>query len=194
MKTQEKFDKQNVVIVALIIVILLMSIGFAVYSRTLNINGAATFKGSKWSVHFVQDSYHIRENSVTADSVSLNNTMLTYSVTLQEPGDKYEYYVDIINDGTLPAQLNTVTTTVLTEAQSKYMDIEMTYNPNKNNVAYEDFGNGNITLNPPILLATNVTARLNVKVEYKEDVEQEFLPEEDATITLTTNLNYVQNE
>lgn len=190
---EKKRDTQTLIIVGLIAVILCMSIGFAVYARTLNINGTVNVKGSQWSVHYVANSYNEKDYSVEADNVSLNSTTLTYSVDLPQPGDTYEFYIDVINDGTLRAQLDSVVTTQLTQEQAQYMSIEMTYNPDKNSSTYEDFGNGNKVLTNPIVLDPNKQARLNVKIQYKYDVEADVLPEEDATINFATTLNYSQS-
>lgn len=189
---EKKRDNQTLIIIGLIAVILCMSIGFALYARVLNINGAVKLKGSQWSVHYVANSYNEKDYSVEADEVNLNSTTLTYSVELAEPGDTYEFYVDIINDGTLRAQLDSVITTQLTPEQAKYMSIEMTYNPDKNSSTYEDLGNGNKELTSPIVLDPNHQARLSVKVNYKYDVEESDLPEEDTTLNFATTLNYSQ--
>ena len=54
---EKKKNTQLFVIAILSVAILVMSVGFASYASTLNINGTATVKASKWSVHYVTDSY-----------------------------------------------------------------------------------------------------------------------------------------
>ena len=187
-------DKQSLIIVALTVIILCMSIGFAVYSRTLNINGDVKLKGSKWSVHFVPESYTKKAGSVDEESVTPTTTTLTYSVSLNNPGDEYSYYIDVINDGILRAQLASVTTTTLTPAQAKYLEISMTYNPDKNSSTYIDLESGTKVLETPTMLDPEAEGRLNVSIKYKDNVPSEDLPEEDQTINLVTNLNYIQGE
>ena len=189
----KKRDNRTLIIIGLIAVILGMSIGFAAYTRVLNINGTVNVKGAQWSVHYVDNSYVEKTGSVEADDVSLNSTTLTYSVSLNDPGDTYEFYIDVINDGTLRAQLDSVVTTQLTTAQAKYMSIEMIYNPDKNSSAYQDLGNGNIEFANPIVLDPNHQARLSVKVKYKENVDEEDLPDDDVSIDFATTLNYSQS-
>jgi len=44
--------------------------------------------------------------------ISLFRTSLSFGVTLDKPGDFYEFQVDAVNDGTLDAMLSIISTTV----------------------------------------------------------------------------------
>ena len=76
---------QTLIIAVLAIAILIMSVGFAAYSQTLNINGTATVKSANWKVHFVDTTYAESTGSVQATSKTITDTDVTYTVTLTKP-------------------------------------------------------------------------------------------------------------
>jgi hypothetical protein len=53
---------------------------------------------------------------------------MTYTVTLNEPGDFYEFTINVVNDGTIDAVLSSINLTELTAAQQKYITHVVTYN------------------------------------------------------------------
>ena len=94
----------------IIILILLISIGFAYLSQTLTINGATTVFGNSWKVIWDDTSLNVVNGSVssTTPTVDENKTTVTYNVTLNSPGDYYEFSIDAYNQGTIDAMVNTV--------------------------------------------------------------------------------------
>ena len=183
MAKNEKF--QNILIIALIVSILFMSIGFAAYSRALNINGAATFKGNKWNVHFDTDSYVESTGSVKGKNVSVDNTLLSFEATLQEPGDFYEFDIDVVNDGTFDANLSSITLGGIGGTQTNYVSYVLTYDGTPYSATTSGLSN---------LLAANGTKKAHVKVSYLEPENTELLPEDDVVLNLTATLSYTQVE
>ena len=98
---ERKKNGQIIAIVALAVAIVVMSVGFATYASTLNINGTTTVKANKWSVHFDDSTYDETTGSVAATTHTITDTTASYTVTLTKPGDFYEFSVNVINDGTL---------------------------------------------------------------------------------------------
>ena len=68
---EKKKGMQMLVIAALSFTILFMSVGFAGYVTNLDINGTATIKASKWSVHFDKTKYTENTGSVAAKAHSV---------------------------------------------------------------------------------------------------------------------------
>ena len=58
----KSLKKNNVLIMVLFAITVLMSVGFAVLSTTLNINGTAKVKSQTWDIHF--ENVNITEGSV----------------------------------------------------------------------------------------------------------------------------------
>lgn len=174
--------KTKGVMLLLVIAVILMTVGFAAYSQTLNINGNVTVKGSPWNVHYVNGTVTPSANSVTATAASVTNTDFTFTVTLEKPGDFYEATVTVKNEGTITAYLNKVTMSTLTTEQAKYLTYTVTYD----STAYTQTTDGidNVSL------AANGTVPVKVRVEYKSNTAQADLPANDVTVQVSGSLDY----
>ena len=185
---EKKKNTQLFVIAILSVAILVMSVGFASYATTLNINGTATVKASKWSVHYVTTSYAESTGSVAATAHNLTNTDFTFTVTLDKPGDFYEATANIINDGTFDANLTSLTMTTLTEAQQKYLTYTVTYDGTPYTASPSSISNS-----LPFASGSNTKA-VKVRVEYVQPENSADLPTDNVDVTLTASLGYVQAE
>ncbi len=92
----------------LLLIILGISVGFALLSTTLNITGTAGVNKNIWDIHWDQDSIQVTENSVAAETptVTENGQKLSYEVTLELPGDFYEFTIDAVNAGTIDGMIS----------------------------------------------------------------------------------------
>ena len=181
-------NSQLLIIGILSVTIMLMTIGFAAYASTLTINGNVTVNPSKWSVHYVTTSYAETTGSVAASAHNLTNTAATYTVTLDKPGDFYEFTANIINDGTFDADLTALTMSSLTTAQQKYLTYTVTYNNT-------DYTASNASISGVTLPHTSGsnTHPVKVRVTYVQPENSSDLPTEAVTITLTASLDYEQS-
>jgi len=170
---------KNRKIVFIILLIMIISIGFSVISATLSITGNSTIARNTWDVHF--ENVQVKSGSVTSPTpvISNNDTQVTYNVTLNMPGDYYEFTVDAVNEGTIDAMIQTFSNTGLTEAQEKYLSYS---------IKYAD----GIDVANKHLLAHGSTETYKVRVEYRTDLEATDLPGSDQTISLTFSVTYEQ--
>ena len=200
---RRKQKSRKLVIIVALILLLAISIGYAAISTTLTINGTANIAATSWNVHF--ENVNVTTGSVTGANVttapavptgSTTTTQLTYDVTLNEPGDFYEFTVDVKNGGTINAKIgeNGITKTIkignndLTAAQAKLVDYTVTY-ADDSAIAVGDTLAKNGTAN-------NADKRtLKVRVAYKTDISVAELNavDGDMALTLTFGLNYVQD-
>lgn len=104
MKNRKKRNK----IYLYLLVILGLTVGFALLSTTLNITGTAGVNKNIWDIHWDQDSIQVTENSVAAETptVTENGQKLSYEVTLELPGDFYEFTIDAVNAGTIDGMIS----------------------------------------------------------------------------------------
>ena len=178
---RQEREMQNAIIAVLAVAVLVMSVGFAVYSQTLNINGTATFTKAKWDVHFDTTTWSEVAGDLTATH-TLNNTTITYTVTLGKPGDVYTFSVDAKNFGTIDATLTGLTMTGLTTEQSKYASYVVEYN----DVEYTESPQ---TISEDLLAGESHT--VTVTVTYLNPADPADLPtDNDAVLTLTLALDY----
>ena len=167
----------NVLIILLLICI---SIGYAVLSTTLNINGKSTISKNTWDVHF--DNVQVTDGSVEAVKIPTieGNTTVDFEVGLNLPGDYYEFTVDVVNNGTIDAMIESIEKTPeLTTAQQKYLNYIIEYQ-NEEQIQSNQIVNSGKFL------------RLKVKIEFKKDIDVSDLSEIDLSLDLSFSLNFVQ--
>ncbi len=166
----------------LFLFLLCMGIGYAALTSNLNINGIANIANSSWDIHF--ENIQVKDGSITPDSAANidTDTSVSYEVTLSQPGDFYEFNVDVVNDGTIDGMISTVS--------SKMNNVEITTLPNhlEYSVTYED----DIAIAPNQLLAAGTSETYKVRIAFKTDINPEDLPQTDETINLLFTVTYVQ--
>ena len=105
----EKERKVRVLsIAALLVAVLGLTVAFAALSQTLTINGSAAVYTATWDIHFEKTSGKETEmkGDATFTEPTLSGTKIeNFSATLTKPGDSVTYYFDIVNDGTIDAQI-----------------------------------------------------------------------------------------
>ena len=169
----------------IIILILLISIGFAYLSQTLNINGAANIFGNSWKVIWDDTSINVVNGSVssTTPTVDENKTTVTYNVTLNNPGDYYEFSIDAYNQGTLDAMINLVTITY------KENDTEITLPEGiKHTISYAD----GTEIAKKDLLKAGEKQKYYINIEYGRNVSESTVISTNRTISVTVKIDYEQ--
>ena len=172
-------------IAALIITILGLTVAFAALSQTLTINGAATLDAAKWGIKFenlsdgkTSGDATINDTAVIADDlVTINNI----DVSLSTPGDSVTYTVDLVNEGTINAEIYSIETPSLTEEQERYTNFTVTYDDGK------EVKQGDI-------LEQSSRKNITIKIEFDKDITDTDLPSETQNIDLSYKLNFVQTD
>lgn len=171
---------RNMYLLIVFAVALVLGVGYAILTSNLDILGNTTIKDNVWDVHF--ENIQITSGSVEASTPTIQNgTNITYTVTLNQPGDYYEFTVDAKNVGTVDAMIDSVSNTGLTTAQKKYMNYTATYD-------------SNLSLAEKQVLKAGKKERIRVKVEFKKDINASDLPTEANVLNLSLNMNYVQKD
>ena len=99
------------VVIALVLSIVGISIGFAAMSTELTINGTATVVPASWKIKFQNLSKVTGEdaNIISAPQITSDTHIGNYSVKLSKPGDKVVYKFEVANTGSLDAELTSYT-------------------------------------------------------------------------------------
>lgn len=184
---QQKNRKGKTFLLILAVLLMFISVGYAILSTTLNINGTSSIKNATWDIHF--ENLNVTTGSValsTGDEAatinSTNKTSVTYKVTLKKPGDFYEFTVDVKNDGTIDGMIDSVTSKmndIEIDSLPSYLNYSVTYNDGKR-----------IAENH--LLSAGGKETYKVRVEYKKDINAADLPVTDSTLSFEVQVNYVQ--
>ena len=173
-------DKDNIKIL-LIILILGLGIGYSYINSDLNINGTAQVNSANWDVHWA--NVQVSTGSVSASSPTISNqTTVNYSVTLNTPGDYYEFPVDAVNGGSIDAMIDSI--------DSKLNGATITTLPAylKYSVTYSD----GVALQPNHQLLHNTTEKYKVRIEYRTDIELNQIPATNQTLSLQFTVTYRQ--
>ena len=161
-----------------VLLILLISIGFAFLSSQLDLIGSTLLRKQEWDIHF--ESPTKVGGNVDANSLTLTNTTtVNFSVDLLQPKDTYEFTVDVVNDGSIDGMISSISGTELTTNQKKVFEYVITY----------DDGSA---LKEKQLLAHNSSDKYKVTVRYKDDISSSDLSIDNQTVNITITVNYVQ--
>ena len=99
-------NKKRVNIFLLLILLLGVSIGFAILSRQLNIFGTSNIFASKWNIHW--DNIANENGMIPKTAAYIKDeakTIVEFEMNFTDPGDYYEFTVDAVNEGTMDASL-----------------------------------------------------------------------------------------
>jgi len=157
-------------------------VGYAFLSTNLSIDGTSNISGARWNIHFA--NIDVNEGSVSATSAATitNPTTINFSLVLNDPGDFYEFTVDIVNEGTLDARISDLSfLPVLTEEQQRYYDYSINY-VSGSNLA---IGDG---------LKAGTSEKIKVRFEYKVLDDETLYPEEDDEISPSIHIEYEQGD
>ena len=124
-----RIDKDNIKII-LILLVVCLGIGYSYLNTELNINGTANINSANWSVYW--NNVQVKAGSVTAPTPTIDSdkTTVSYTVTLEKPGDYYEFTVDAVNAGTIDAMIETIDSKlngVTMEEVPAYLDYGISY-------------------------------------------------------------------
>ena len=195
-------NKKKSRLVILLILVLMISVGYAAITTTLKINGTSKVKKAGWSIYW--DNVQIKSGSVTGENVTTaptttgtTTTEVTYAVILPEPGDFYEFTVDAVNAGTIDAMIaeNGVSNVAYTD--STYETVATLPKVLKYTVTYAD---GSAIEDYHLLAkksgSTPTTEKYKVRVEYRNDSEINISDladiDADTTYYFKFSVNYVQ--
>ena len=171
---------KKVYIIFVFICLFCISIGYAAMNRTLNITGNTEVKQNTWDIYF--DNVNVNSRSVEANDPTIDNSKLnvSFSFNLDLPGDFYEFTVDVINNGSIDAMIDSIIKTPeLTASQAKYLNYIIEYE-NEEQITSKQ------------LVKAGEEVRLKVRVEYRTDLNEEDLPSVTETLNLGFLVNYVQ--
>ena len=109
--SNDKF--KNTILIVLAVCLIGITVAYATLSQNLDISGVANVDKTSWNIHFTNVLTPKVEGQATGGKAVLNSgsTVLTISEgTLSAPGDKIVYTFDVINEGDLPAEVETTLT------------------------------------------------------------------------------------
>ncbi len=174
--------KQETIQNTIILLVLILGLGYALLQQNLNITGLSSIGNPKWDIHW--ENVRVIDGSVEANTPEIDTakTTVTYSVILNNPGDFYEFTVDAVNEGTIDAMIESIT--------SKLNGATITTLPDylEYVISYAD----GVSLAVNQALAAGDTETYKVTIKYRDDIELNQIPATDQTLTLQFTVKYKQ--
>ncbi|MBR4694333.1 MAG: hypothetical protein IKQ06_00735 [Bacilli bacterium] len=180
--------KKKSLIFIITILIMCFGIGYAYLTTTLSINGVTDVDANNWNVYF--DNVQITDGSVTGDQVTTApsidsiGTTVSYHIRLKEPGEYYEFTVDVVNAGTIDAMIESINSKMnnnpLVELPA-YLNYNITYADGAELLEFQELNAG-------------VTESIKVRIEYNNDLAPEDLPSSAQSLSFSFSIGYVQKD
>ncbi len=181
-----------IALVALIVAIVGLSFGYAAWSTTLTISGEGKVSPATWDVHFAYKSGSSLTPTIVGNAASTGATLTAttvsgFTTTLKAPGDSVTYNWLVKNEGSLDAQLKTVTlgtiscspstgsTATQTEATSVCGELEYS-------LTYAD---GSAITVGDTLAKTTGSKELKMVLKWKDN--STVVPTDDIKVTVSTS-------
>ena len=177
MKNSNKKSRKYL-IVLLIVFVLALAVGYAAFNDTLTITGTANANGTfdmKFTSATVDKTVGVDATGTTATISEDEDTVTVAVKDLAYPGAGAQFTVEIKNEGTIPAKVQSVTPTGIegsTNIKIKGLDA--------------------ITAEHPTIQAGE-TCTLTFTVEWDKDSEAELTEEEKSGISFNLDVEYVQD-
>lgn len=184
-------------VIAILIAVVSLGVGFAAYSRDLTINGEAEVSASSWKVRFESlssASLTGTAEETTAPTINTEDTNIgTYGVTLKTPGDSISYTFDIANNGTFDAEISSISIPTPTCTGSGLNAEQDAANVCANLEYTLTYTEGGAPVAQTDSLNASEKKNVTLKLTYKDTISAEQLPQDDVTISnLGITINYVQ--
>ena len=179
MDKQTKYEITSLILMAVVVT---LTIGYSLLSSNLNINGSSSIKEASWDIHF--ENIQVKTGSVSASTpvIDTNKTTVTYNVTLTNPGDYYEFTVDVKNAGSIDGMIESVSSRLNGAEIStlpNYLEYSVTYNDDRGIYSKQK-------------LSSNAKETYKIHIGYKKDVVASDLPTTDQNLALSFTANFTQ--
>lgn len=176
--------RKNNTIVLLVILLLSTTVGYALLSTNLKINGLANITKQTWDIHF--ENINVTNGSVSTQNPATINpndqTKVSYSIHLENPGDFYEFEVDAVNNGSIDAMITNIESTNNGSSINlpNYIDYKVTYE-------------SGTPLDVNHILKANTKETYTVGIYFKSDIQSsDLVNSEPLNLRLKFEVTYKQ--
>ncbi len=182
--------RKNKILIGCLALLLVMTVGYALFSETITINGTATAKGD-FNIEYTCEVYDTINRVETGECVIEGNTITTTSM-LTKPTDGVTFRIKVINKGSIPVILKTFNSSNNYNQDGSAPGDEMYFDPATALGAYSDvFIDGD--LGSSVAGDSAIEAQKFIVPEFGKSNPQKYM---DITITHlwgdTSNLGIAQ--
>ena len=183
---------RNIILIVLAVCLIGITVAYATLSQNLDISVVAKVGKTSWNIHFTKVLTPKAEGYAEGGKATLNSdsTVLTVSEgVLKVPGDTITYVFDVINEGDIDAEVETVLTTIDNcKASDNTTDVTMYCDKIKYDLVYQDTKE-EVKKNDRLLKGESKT--LNLIITYDKNKELTSLPNTEIVLdNITSTINY----
>lgn len=185
---RRKNKKNNIIIYIFVVLLACITVGYAILQSSLNITGTSSIPSNRWDIHWnnVVINNESTATATTAASINQNNNTNTrFEITLNSPGDFYEFTVDAVNAGSIDGMISNI-------AKKYYEADGITETTLPSYLTFTVTYRDGISVATNHLLEAGSTERYKIRVAYSRDIEEEDLPQSAVTIIFDYAVNYIQ--
>lgn len=106
-------------------------------------------------------------------------------VILKKPNDKVIYTVDIVNDGDIDVEIESISLPYINDQQKKLLDFSAEYTSAQKN--------GSKVISIGDMLYSKQRKNVTITISYKDITDESLLPKDPIEVSLTYAINYVQS-
>lgn len=174
--------KRTFLFLFLFVTLLAISLGYSFLSTSVGVNGVSKITASTWDVHFtnlVVDSTSV--TATTPATISATDpTLINFSAQLDKPGDHYSFTVDVVNNGTIKALIDSIVMNP-DVSDKKYLTYTVTYS------------DGTAISKNDVLNPSGDKKTIKVVMRYEECEWNTDYPAELTPLDIEFRVNYIQN-
>ena len=100
-------NRKNIIIIAFLVALLVMAVGYSTFATELTFNGNAEITG-EWDVRITDMKVTSVSDGCDAGTPEFTDTTINFDSKLEKPGDKITYLITIENLGTIDAVLSNI--------------------------------------------------------------------------------------
>ena len=182
---------RNIILIVLAVCLIGITVAYATLSQNLNISGVAKVSKTSWNIHFTNVLPPKVEGYAEGGKATLNSAQDVITISegiLKVPGDKITYTFDVINEGDLDAEVETVLTQIESCKAKDNTDVTSYCNKIEYELYYKDTKEG-VKKDDKLLKGESKT--LNLVITYDKNKELTILPTSPITLSnITSTINY----
>ena len=177
-----RFGRNNLYITIIVVLFVSIGLGYSIINSTILFNGSSIIGKNTWNVYFDNVKVVSGESlSSSAPSLDASRTSLSLNVEFVYPGDVYQVYTEVVNDGTIDAMLNNFSISGLSAEQQAIIDYNVTYS------------DGSPILEKDLLKASK-SFEILITLTYISGLDSSLYPTDDQVMSVSTSLEFVQND
>ena len=189
MNRVDQRELQVMTVLGICLLILCLTIAYALMSTKLSVNGSAKMESASWDIHFEDVSASsVGKATYTLPTISGRTVLTNFYISLKAPGDSVTFHFKVVNNGNLSAKLTSIVKSIPRCSGASQIDEELVCN----NLIYKITEEDGTELKEGVPLPSHSSSYLSLTMGYPSTMDT--VPEKTVSIeNLDIDLLYSQD-